>query len=297
MSIGHCAKLTALYAVMRYEDWVLIEMDEMTLEPRTWGSCWDHFGARLVDLVEPSVGSLVLDIGTGGGASLYPAAKRVGPKGHVTGIETCESCFNRTSGEIERCRIHNAEIKFMDACEMSFEDESFDFAISGFIGWDNYFDFEEDKHIAEDAIMSEVFRVLKKGGIVGFSGWAKADASVIMRKLLLTYLPSDSFHISNVKAWSHTETKRGWEKILSKAGFVNIKTWVEEYDMVYSSKDEWWQEVVDLDWQEVMEYLEHNAIVSVAELKKQAFFLLNDYEKPDGVHQARNAVLAIGTKP
>ncbi|NHJ12733.1 MAG: class I SAM-dependent methyltransferase [Candidatus Thorarchaeota archaeon] len=270
---------------------------EITLEPRTWGSCWDHFGARLVELVKPREGSMVLDIGTGGGASLYPAAKRVGPKGYVTGIETCEGCFKRTSGEIERCRIPNAEVRFMDAREMSFEDESFDFAISGFIGWDDYFDFEENKHVTPDAIMSEVFRVLKKGGRVGFSGWAKADASTIMRKLLLAYLPSDSSHIPNVKGWSHTETSRGWKEILSTAGFVDIVTSVEKYDMVYPSKDEWWQEVVDLDWQEVMEDLEKMGLISVQELKKQAFAQLNDYKKPDGIHQARDAVLAIGTKP
>ena len=51
----------------------------------------------------------VLDIGSGGGASLYPALKRVGPTGEVFGIEICEGCFNHTSGEIERCGFTNAK--------------------------------------------------------------------------------------------------------------------------------------------------------------------------------------------
>ncbi|MHA2373801.1 MAG: class I SAM-dependent methyltransferase [Candidatus Thorarchaeota archaeon] len=110
-------------------------MNVEPLTPKTWGTCWDHFGKRLIDLVQPAVGSHVLDIGTGGGASLYPAAKMVGPTGRVTGIEICEGCFKRTSGEIKRCGISNAELIFMNASEMTFDDESFDIVTSGFIGW------------------------------------------------------------------------------------------------------------------------------------------------------------------
>ncbi|MHA2205041.1 MAG: class I SAM-dependent methyltransferase [Candidatus Thorarchaeota archaeon] len=271
-------------------------MKAESLKPKTWGTCWDHFGQRLVDLVQPTVGSHVLDIGTGGGASLYPAAKLVGPAGRVTGIETCEGCFNRTSGEIKRCGISNAELLFMDAREMTFDDESFDIVTCGFVGWDDYFDFDQNKHIAHNKIMSEVLRVLKSSGRVAFSGWAKADAPSIMRNLLYEYLPLNSPHRKDIAGWSHTETGEGWESILSKAGFVDIKTMVEHYDMVWSSEEEWWGEFMDQDWMDVMDDLEQKGIVTIDELKDKIFAVLKKYKKADGIHQARDAVLAIGTK-
>ena len=267
------------------------------LKPKTWGTCWDHFGQRLVDLVQPAVGSHVLDIGTGGGASLYPAAKRVGPKGRVTGLEICEGCFNNTSSEIKRCGILNAEIIFMNAREMSFDDESFDIVISGFIGWDDYFDFNQNKHIAPDKIMSEILRVLKSGGRAALSGWAKADANSIMRNLLHEYLPLKSPHRKDIEDWSHTETSEGWDSILSRAGFVDIKTMVEHYDIVHSSEEEWWEEFVGQDWMEVIDGLEQKGIITIGELKDQAFAVLKRYKEADGIHQARDAVMAIGTKP
>ncbi|MGD9381922.1 MAG: methyltransferase domain-containing protein [Candidatus Thorarchaeota archaeon] len=272
-------------------------MEVDSIKPKTWGTYWDHFGQRLVELVQPATGSHVLDVGTGGGASLYPTAKRVGPRGRVTGIETCEGCFNRTSGEIKRCGVSNAEVLFMDARKMTFDDESFDFVTSGFIGWDESFDFDQNRHIAPDKMMSEIFRVLKSGGRAAISGWARADDTAIMRDLLYEYLPLDSPHRMNIAGWSHRETSEGWASILSKAGFVDIKTVVEHYDMVYTSEEEWWEEFVGQDWMEVMEELQQKGIVTIEELKGQAFAVLKNYKKADGIHHARDAVLAMGTKP
>ena len=272
-------------------------MEAETLTPRTWGTYWDYFGQRLIDLVRPEAGMEVLDIGTGGGASLYPAAKKVGLEGYVTGIEICEGCFKRTSGEIKRCGITNAEILFMNATEMTFDDDSFDIVTCGFIGWDDYFDFDQNKHVAPDAIMLEIVRVLKKGGRAALSGWAKSDSNAILRDVLYEYLPKDSPHRKDVAGWSHTETSEGWNSILSKAGFVDIETVVEHYDMVYPSEEEWWSEYVDLDWVEVMEDLEKKGVITAGELKEKALGMLGKYKRDDGIHQARDAVLAIGTKP
>ena len=267
------------------------------IQPRTWGGYWDYFGERLVELTQIESGARVLDVGAGGGASLYPAVKRVGPDGEVIGIEICEGCFKRTSGEIKRCGISNAKMLFMNAQNMDFEDESFDFVISGFIGWDDFFDFENGEYIAPDKMMTEIFRVLKKGGRVGISGWNFAGENLLMRELLFRHLPDDSPHRKNVIAWSHIETKAGWHTIMETAGFTEIRTVVEHYDFVYSSEDEWWNEVMDLDWKEVMEDLEKNGIVTFDALKEELYQMLQKYKDDDGIHQTRDAVMAFGTKP
>ena len=41
-------------------------------------ACFAHFGRRLVDVADINAGARVLDIATGRGAVLFPAAERVG---------------------------------------------------------------------------------------------------------------------------------------------------------------------------------------------------------------------------
>ncbi|MGD2073286.1 MAG: class I SAM-dependent methyltransferase, partial [Candidatus Thorarchaeota archaeon] len=242
-------------------------------------------------------GARVLDVGTGGGASLYPAVRRVGPNGEVIGIEICEGCFKHTSGEIERCGITNVKMLYMNAQNMDFDDESFDCVISGFIGWDDYFDFEKGNHIKPDKMIGEIYRVLKKGGRVGISGWNFPGENLLMRELLFRHLHADSPYRKEVFSWSHVETAEGWRTILETAGFVDIQTLIEHYDCVYLSEEEWWNEVMDLDWKEVMDDLEQKGSVTVSALKEEVFEMLQNYKNSDGIHQTRDAIMAFGIKP
>jgi O-methyltransferase/aklanonic acid methyltransferase len=50
---------------------------------------WDHFGVRLVEHADILPGMKVLDVGCGTGSSLFPAAKKVGSKSYVIGIDIC----------------------------------------------------------------------------------------------------------------------------------------------------------------------------------------------------------------
>lgn len=48
---------------------------------------FSYFGRRLVEIAQIPSGSRVLDVATGRGALLFPAADSVGPHGQVTGID------------------------------------------------------------------------------------------------------------------------------------------------------------------------------------------------------------------
>lgn len=50
---------------------------------------WDYFGVKLVEHAAIARGDMVLDVGCGGGSSLFPAAEKAGPKGFVVGIDIC----------------------------------------------------------------------------------------------------------------------------------------------------------------------------------------------------------------
>src|SRR5215212_10221655 len=61
-----------------------------------------HFGRRLVEVADLPVGGRVLDVATGRGAVLFPAAERVGPTGSVLGIDLTPSMVAATVADIAR---------------------------------------------------------------------------------------------------------------------------------------------------------------------------------------------------
>ncbi|MBI4192001.1 MAG: methyltransferase domain-containing protein [Betaproteobacteria bacterium] len=57
-------------------------------------------GERLVELAQLAPGTSVLDVAAGRGAVLFPAAKRVGARGHVIGIDLSSDMVRETAAEI-----------------------------------------------------------------------------------------------------------------------------------------------------------------------------------------------------
>ena len=92
-----------------------------------------RFGARLVELAELRPGESVIDIGSGLGATLLPAAERVGPQGRVLGVDLSDEMVGRLSREIERRGLSQASARRMDAEALEVEADSFDVALSSFV--------------------------------------------------------------------------------------------------------------------------------------------------------------------
>src|SRR3954470_2511069 len=61
-----------------------------------------HCGRRLVDAVGVEPGQRVLDVASGRGAVLFPAAERVGPSGHVEGVDLAEGMVAAVNADAER---------------------------------------------------------------------------------------------------------------------------------------------------------------------------------------------------
>ncbi|MBN2230276.1 MAG: class I SAM-dependent methyltransferase [Candidatus Thorarchaeota archaeon] len=219
----------------------LITTQNEVLVPRTWGTYWDKFGETLVRLLEIREGAHVLDIGTGGGSTLFPASRRVGPTGKVTGVELCEHCVGRTNGEIARCGISNAEVHPIDARTMDFPDASFDYVIAGFIGCDDYFDFTTNTFVAEDVLTKQIVRVLKPGGRFGLSTWLVQEDLDWMKRFF-------NDHGLECRTNYHAEHEDGWRAIMRAAGLEDLWFLEEAYRYTYPTLELWWKEMLDYDW-------------------------------------------------
>lgn len=259
-------------------------------KPKTWGYYWDVLGNRLVDMLEIRRGSHVLDVGTGGGSTLFPAIEKVGKTGHVTGIDIREKSVESITTELKRCGILNASVQVMSAEEMSFNDASFDYIVSGFIGWSSRYDFKKNEYKSQDLVMSEILRVLKVGGKVGISTWLFQEDSEWIMKLVQPYLPS--VHVGYSK-----ETRAGWDAIMSKAEFSSYEIIPVEFDYVYPSFDDWWKEMMGYGWQYTIESIPIDDRPSLDKLRQTAIDTLGNHLIEESRVTFRKSVLvALGVK-
>ncbi|MDP2939460.1 MAG: methyltransferase domain-containing protein [Candidatus Omnitrophota bacterium] len=105
--------------------------------------------------VELKEGEIVLDLGCGAGLDLYFYAKAVGEVGKVYGLDISEDMVNKVKRNMELSGIKNAEISVGESDNLPFNDDFFDVVASNGI-----YNLSPDK----DAVMREVYRVLKPGG-------------------------------------------------------------------------------------------------------------------------------------
>jgi ubiquinone/menaquinone biosynthesis C-methylase UbiE len=126
---------------------------------------FSHFGCRLVTLAQISSGAHVLDVATGRGAVLFPAAACVGPRGHVVGIDLAEAMVSETAQELTSLGVPNAAVLHMDAEDLQFADAVFDRVLCGFA----IFFFAQPYRT-----LSEFRRVLKPDGRIGMTTFAEA---------------------------------------------------------------------------------------------------------------------------
>lgn len=91
-----------------------------------------HAGRRLVALAGVNPGDRVLDLATGRGAVLIPAAQAAGPSGWAVGIDLAPVMIEQTEAALVRDGVRNAEVRIMDAEHLTFADASFDVTLCSF---------------------------------------------------------------------------------------------------------------------------------------------------------------------
>ena len=195
---------------------------------------WKTFGEQLIQFLELPPNIKVLDVGTGGGACLIPAAKKILPNGEIIGIDKLEDAIQRAKTNIEAVGIKNARIIKMDGSQMKFANNTFDVVISGFIGFCGIFDFDkfELRPGTENSIIKEIYRVLKPGGKAAFSTWRVQEDLGIIKKIV----EDDSVHPGYSK-----ENEKGFKMLMEDAGFQNkhITIHTLEYHRFYNSIEDW----------------------------------------------------------
>lgn len=255
-----------------------------------------YFGRCMVELSNIPKGARVLDVATGRGAILFPAAEVVGLSGYVMGIDLSYKMVQETSLEIKQRGIKNADVSIMDAERLQFPEASFDYVLCGL----SIFFFPQ-----LDRALSEMQRVLKPGGIVGVTTfWHDDERWKWLGELFDKYLPpapedettteDDEEELTEPDFRSH----EGMEAIMKGAGFTNIQITGEESNFVYGSEEEWWSTVWSHGMRARLERIESTSGSNALEqFKADAFKKLQTNKQSDGFHHTWSVLFTLATKP
>ena len=259
---------------------------------------WSAFGHRLTELMEFKEGTKVLDIGTGRGRSLIPAAKKIGPNGKIIGIDRWPNFIEEATENIKKNFLTNTHLEIMDARKLTFDDSSFDYAICGFIGFSGIFDFQNNEYKTDNTVMRHIHRVLKPQGKAGFSTWLLQEELECLGELIREYLtkytstPHDRIH-RNLLSYSK-ETIEGFKRMMHDVGFKKIKVFSEDFILKYDTFDDWFDMMRSVGW-----ILEHELKTEdkIQDFKEKMLpHGLNPNKKNDGYNFTKKVIFAFGEK-
>lgn len=257
---------------------------------------FSHFGKRIIDIAKIPAGSKVLDVATGRGALLFPAAEAVGQDGQVIGVDLSETMIQETSQELARRNtLPNIEVRQMDAENLQFSDNSFDYVLCGFA----VFFFPQ-----LNRAMSEFYRVLKPNGQICVSTWDKSmdEQWTWFDETVKTHLPPEpeANPPEEPKSMSQPvfDTAEGLKSILETAGFENVQIFSEAKDFVYATNEEYWSTLWAHGTRGLLERIElANGKEGLEKFRSDVLSRADTLKKDDGLHQVFAAFVGLATKP
>ena len=210
-----------------------------------------YFGDGLVEYAELCAGFRVLDVACGRGANLIPASEMIGVQGEVVGIDISSSMVENLEGDLKQRGISNSTVRVMDAEELRFDNQVFDYVLCGLALF-----FFPNLNVA----MKEFFRVLKPEGIFVASTIASVDTpwsdslSEIMESYREKLAPAPIAETKDL--YQEDEVVEEFEA----AGFVEIEHKIDKHQFYFRDESEWWESQWSIFHRGFMERLESDSL-------------------------------------
>jgi ubiquinone/menaquinone biosynthesis C-methylase UbiE len=243
-------------------------------------------GRRLVEMAQIANGARVLDVASGRGAVLFPAAEKVGTRGRVIGIDLAEAMVRETVMQIHRLGLTNAMMRRMDAEHLEFPDKSFDAVLCGFA----LFFFPQLRRA-----LLEFHRVLAQTGVFAATTFAYDKTDERMSWYLGLLKTYGIYDIARpVPITRELDKPSDLQAELGQAGFMDVQVVQEEYDSIYVDEEEWWTRLLASGERTALEKLEPDML---KRFQADAFEKIQALKQPGGIHRPYQVLFALGYKP
>ncbi len=242
-------------------------------------SFFGTFGKRLVEHSGVTSGMDVLDVACGRGAVLFPAARKVGSKGRVVGIDISSEMVKLTKARVEADGLHWVTVQRLDAEKLPFEDESFDVVLCGFALF-----FFPSLHQA----LAEFRRVLKPSGVLAVTIWGQ-------KPWLSAWVNAEAHKLgaTGSLAESLLADEASLKEALSKAEFESIKIGKETSLFWHQSEEAWWQSLWEHGTRARLEQLESK---DLEQLKSAALAKAQEIHEERGVPEQLQVIYGVARK-
>jgi arsenite methyltransferase len=158
-----------------------------------------------VALASLKEGETVIDLGSGGGLDCFLAAKKVGEKGHVMGVDMTAEMLDKARDNCRQGGYKNVEFRLGEIENLPVADGTADVIISNCV---------INLSPKKQRVFDEAFRVLKPGGRLMISDM------VLLNKLPETVKDSVQAYVGCI---SGAEMKSEYIKMIENAGFKQVK--------------------------------------------------------------------------
>lgn len=246
-------------------------------------SVFRKFGEQLVESLNLVGGERVLDVATGKGAALIPAAERVGRYGRVVGIDLSSKMLDQAEDMARQAGLDNFELYKMDAEHLEFRDGIFDFVTCAFALF-----FFPSMTVA----LREMNRVLAPGGKLGVTlfGGAPPPFDPGWRIFAEQARASDiAMRTPQRVVYSLDEVK----SLLVDAGFEQVEPQLKAYDVVYRNEEDWWAFQLTLgNRASILKMSEETR----SKFKDEYLAKIRPLFREDGLHLGVSVVYAVASK-
>lgn len=257
--------------------------DAATAYDHVGPSIFAQFGERLVERMHLVPGMRVLDIATGKGAALIPAAHRVGPEGRVIGIDLSDAILQEAENAVRMEGLTNVELHKMDAEHLEFPDQSFDAVTCAFA----LFFFPDI-----EAALREMYRVCKPGGCLAITYFNKTPPPFSPGfPILIQQLTAYKVGVQTPQPLACTPQEV--ETLLKQSGFPLIEIYDELNDIVYKSEEEWWSFLLTLASRASIMGMDEE---TRARFKEEYLTKLRPMVGQDGLHMSLAIIYALAKR-
>jgi len=150
-------------------------------------------------------GETVLDLGSGAGFDCFLAAYRVGPKGHVIGVDMTYEMVSRAREHAKTAGLFQVEFRLGEIEHLPVEDESIDLVISNCV-----INLSPDK----EQVFREAYRVLRHGGSLMIS-------DIVLTGILPEKVSQSTAMYAGCIAGAVSQEE--YVRLLKKVGFMAIE--------------------------------------------------------------------------